>query len=133
MIVTPLQVLLLTFMFASSVDSAAAADNVSIDRERREIRFTARVQPGAMQRPFGVKGHHAIVWKDGKSATWALFQADASDQEVRRALEKLGARAGENLTAETWTERENPKSAAPSARVEGARVSVHVEWKGSGG
>lgn len=98
-----------------------------------EVRFTATVQPHAMARPLGVKGHHAIVWKGGKSANWALFAADVSDGDVRMALEKLGARAGENLTADSWNERDNPKSAEPDKRVEGTRVRVFLEWPGSPG
>lgn len=104
-----------------------------VDRARNEVRITARVQPGAMSRPFGVQGHHAIVWKEGRARTWALFVADASDREVRRALESLGAKAGENLTPASWNERENPNSREPDKRVTGTPVDVLVEWRGSGG
>jgi hypothetical protein len=97
------------------------------------VRFTATVQPHAMDRPLGVKGHHAIVWKGGKSHKWALFASDASDAEVRKALNALGARAGENLTAASWNERKNAKSTEPDKRVEGTRVRIFVEWPGSPG
>ena len=102
-----------------------------VDRAHREVRFTATVQPHAMERPFGVKGHHAIVWKGGKSQRWALFVADSSDRDVRRALDSLGARRGENLTAATWNERENPRSSEPDKRVEGTPIEVFIEWPGS--
>jgi hypothetical protein len=129
----PLYLIASLFVVCGSMAATTRPSQVAVDRARREIRFTATVQPGAMERPFGVKGHHAIVWKEGKSAMWALFQADASDQEVRRALDELGVRAGDNLTAETWTERDDPRSAAPAMRVDGARVAVLVEWEGSRG
>lgn len=103
------------------------------DRARREVRFTAVVQPGAMARPFGVQGHHAIVWKGGKAKTWALFVSDESDHDVRIALMRIGAKPGENLTPESWNERENPKSAEPDKRVEGTPLEVLVEWRGSKG
>ncbi|HEY0142841.1 MAG TPA: YdjY domain-containing protein [Thermoanaerobaculia bacterium] len=115
------------------VSLAAATDRPVVDRTRNEVRITARVQPGAMDRPFGVKGHHAIVWKGGRAKTWALFVADTSDRDVRQALESLGAKAGENLTPASWNERENPQSPEPDKRVAGTHIEVFVEWKGSGG
>ena len=104
-----------------------------VDRAHHEIRFAARVQPDAMSRPFGVQGHHAIVWSGGRARYWALFVSDASDHDVRAALDALGARAGENLTPESWNAREDPRSAEPDKRVEGTPVDVFVEWKGSSG
>lgn len=106
---------------------------LNVDRVAREVRFTATVQPGALARPFGVQGHHAIVWKGGKSKWWALFAADASDRDVRAALQSLGAKPGENLTPGSWHERENPASREPDKRVEGTAVEVFVEWRGSRG
>jgi hypothetical protein len=104
-----------------------------IDRAQREVRFTATVQPDAMDRMFGVKGHHAIVWKGGKSQRWALFAADASDHDVRAALDVLGAKRGENLTPAAWNERDDPKNPEPDKRVEGTPIDVFVEWPGSKG
>lgn len=104
-----------------------------VDRAHREVRFTATVQPEAMDRMFGVKGHHAIVWKGGKAQRWALFAADASDHDVRLALDALGAKRGENLKPEAWNERDNPKNPEPDKRVEGAPIEVFVEWRGSKG
>jgi hypothetical protein len=102
---------------------------IVIDRAHREVRFTATVQPEAMDRPFGVKGHHAIVWKGGKSQRWALFVSDASDHDVRVALDSLGAKRGENLTPDSWHERENAKNSEPDKRVDGSKISVYLEWK----
>lgn len=107
--------------------SAAYAGPV-IDRAHREVRFTATVQPDAMSRLFGVQGHHAIVWKEGGAKRMALFVADASDHDVRVALDALGARAGENLTPDSWNERKNADNHEPDKRVEGSRVAVFVEW-----
>lgn len=104
-----------------------------VDRAAREVRFTATVQPEAMDRLFGVRGHHAIVWKGGKSHKWALFAADASDRDVRAALDAIGARRGENLTPAAWNERDDPKNAEPDKRVEGSAIEVLVEWRGSRG
>lgn len=109
----------------------AGGNGLVVDRHAREVRIPAIVQPHAMDRPFGVKGHHAIVWKGGRAKLWALFVADVSDHDVRVALDSLGARRGENLTPDTWNAREDESNREPDKRVEGSRVEVFVEWKGS--
>lgn len=108
----------------------ASSDALVIDRQAREVRIPATVQPRAMERPLGVQGHHAIVWKGGRAKYWALFASDVSDRDVRRALESLGAVAGENLTPATWNAREDASNREPDKRVEGSPVEVFVEWKG---
>jgi hypothetical protein len=102
-----------------------------IDRPHREVRITAVVQPNAMSRPFGVEGHHAVVWRGGKAKYWALFVSDVSDHDVRVALNALGARAGENLTEDSWNARDDATSREPDKRVEGTPVDVFVEWNGT--
>ena len=123
----------LAALLVSAASQAAPPAKPAVDRKQREVRFTATVQPGAMHRPFGVQGHHAIVWKDGRARFWALFVADVSDHAVRVALDALGARRGENLTADSWNRRDDPKSTEPDKRVEGTPIDVFVEWKGSRG
>ncbi|MEA2489124.1 MAG: hypothetical protein QOH21_916 [Acidobacteriota bacterium] len=128
------RVLMTTVVLSTIVGcSASAGEQPVIDRARHEVRITARVQPGAMARPLGVQGHHAIVWKEGRAKTWALFASDASDHDVRLALDSLGATRGENLTPATWNEREDPKNPEPDKRVAGTAVDVFVEWQGSNG
>ncbi len=111
---------------------SAASGHLVVDRKARELRIPATVQPHAMERPFGVKGHHAIVWKGGRAKLWALFVAGVSDRDVRAALDSLGAHRGENLTPDTWNAREDESNREPAKRVEGSRIEVFVEWKGSG-
>jgi hypothetical protein len=118
--------ILLTLVIAVT----SAASPLTVDRAHREVRFTATVQPSAMSRPFGVEGHHAIVWSGGKAKYWALFVADASDHDVRAALDSLGAHRGENLTADAWNKRDDPQCAEPDKRVEGTPIDVFVEWNG---
>lgn len=120
-------------ILALALTPAEASAKPVIDRARREVRITAKVQPRAMDRPLGVRGHHAVVWKGGQSKHWALFVSDTSDHDVRVALDALGAHRGENLTPATWNERENPVNREPDKRVEGSPIEVFVEWKGSRG
>lgn len=118
------------FILVVSLPLAAAPPALVVDHAKREVRIRAIVHPGAMDRMFGVKGHHAIVWDEGKSARMALFRSLASDHDVRVALDSLGAKRGENLTVETWTERANPKNPEPDKRVEGTPIEVLVTWNG---
>jgi hypothetical protein len=107
---------------------SAAPARAVVDRAQNEVRIPATVQPNAMERPFGVQGHHAIVWDGGRAKFWALFVSPVSDHDVRAALDSLGAHRGENLTPATWNERENPRNIEPDKRVEGSTVEVFVEW-----
>src|SRR5256885_16936223 len=111
--------------------AALVATALVVDRAANEVRFTATVQPSAMSRPFGVQGHHAIVWRGGNAKAWALFVADASDHDVRAALDSLGAHRGENLTEDSWNARNDPANREPDKRVEGTPVDVFVEWPGT--
>lgn len=115
---------LLTVVIA--VTTAAAP--LTVDRAHGEVRLSATVQPNAMSRPFGVEGHHAVVWREGRAHYWALFVADASDHDVRVALDSLGAHRGENLTPDAWNKRDDPQCPEPDKRVEGTPVDVFVEW-----
>lgn len=117
-------------LMTASLALAGAPPSLVVDRAKGEVRVRAIVQPGAMERWFGVQGHHAVVWDGGKASRWALFRALASDHDIRVALDSLGAKRGENLTVETWTERSDPKSPEPDKRVEGTPIDVLVTWDG---
>jgi hypothetical protein len=106
------------------------AATLIVDRQHREVRIPATVQPSAMSRAFGVKGHHAIVWRGGRAWPWALFVTEASDHDVRAALDSLGAKRGENLTEDSWNAREDPANHEPDKRVEGTPIDVFIEWNG---
>ena len=110
---------------------AALALASIIDRAHHEVRIPATVQPNAMSRPFGVQGHHAIVWRGGRARTWALFVSDVSDHDVRQALNALGAKPGENLTEDCWNARNDPNNPEPDKRVGGTPIDVFVEWNGT--
>ncbi len=112
---------------------ASAAPAVHLDKALGEVRFAATVQPKAMSRPFGVEGHHAIVWKEGRARFWALFKSEASDHDIRVALDALGATRGENLTPDTWNARHHAKNPEPDKRVQGTLIDVFIEWRGSRG
>jgi hypothetical protein len=59
----------------------------------------------------------------------ALFVSEASDHEVRVALDTLGAKRGENLEPDAWNARDVETNPEPDRRVEGSRIAVYFEWK----
>lgn len=119
-------------MVAVILAAIAVLSQPVIDRAHREVRFTATVQPEGMAKWIGggVRGHHAITWKGGNAHDRALFVADASDHDVRAALDALGAKRGENLTEASWTARDDAKNPEPDKRVEGTPVEALFEWNG---
>jgi hypothetical protein len=120
----------LTSMLAALLAAVVATAPV-VDRVHHEIRIPATVQPNAMSRPFGVQGHHLIVWKGGRARSWALLVSEVSDHDVRAALNALGAKAGENLTEDSWNARKDPTNPEPDKRVSGTPIDVFIEWNGT--
>ncbi len=98
-------------------------------RPPNEIEFPATVHAGRFD-GWIMPGYHAIVWKDGSAASHGLLVSDASDVEVLEALERLGARPGDNLSMDTWDRRKDPRSAAPDAVVAGPEVEILLRLPG---
>ncbi|HBP17388.1 MAG TPA: hypothetical protein DEA08_06305 [Planctomycetes bacterium] len=69
-------------------------------------------------------GHHLITWEGGKAGGKPLLQTPVPDGLVLEALESLGAKPGNNLREEAWTQRKDPKSKAPDVRAEGTRLTL---------
>jgi hypothetical protein len=93
------------------------------------VAFPAVVQSSSFDRKllgFGMPGYHLIVWDDGWSVSMALFRARVSDIVVLDALEALGARPGNNLGRDAWSERKNPASPAADAVISGPPVNVEI-------
>lgn len=96
-----------------------------------EVEFAATVNTRGFERTFlGMPGYHAIVWKGGRAAGAALLQANVSDVEVLKAMEKLGARPSNNVPMAAWEERKNPRSPAPDTVITGPEVEVWLRLPG---
>ncbi len=120
---------------AETVDYGASLSRerpMVVDRDAKEIRLLARLQPDAFKPGWFTQlpGHHAVTWLGGRKADEALLATYTSDTDFYDAMISIGAKPGDNLTKEVWTERKNPRSAAPEKRVEGSPVDVFVWWKG---
>ncbi|HZF09103.1 MAG TPA: YdjY domain-containing protein [Thermoanaerobaculia bacterium] len=97
------------------------------------IEFPATVDASAFNRPLGMPGYHAIVWRGGKAAGAALFRADVTDVQVLDALEALGAQPGNRLGMDSWDARRDPKNPAPDQVIAGPPVEVLVRLPGPAG
>jgi len=96
-----------------------------IDREAKTIRFPAQLHLAAF-RAGDPPGHHLITWKGGRAGKHALLRTGVKDVDVLDALESLGSKPGDNLVAESWTERANPKSPAPDLHASGPKLAITV-------
>jgi hypothetical protein len=93
------------------------------------IEFTATVHAKRFD-GWGMPGYHAIVWKDGGAASFALLRADVSDVEVLDALERLGARPGAAIPMDAWEKRKDPSNPAPDTVITGPVVEVLLRLPG---
>ncbi len=98
-------------------------------RPPREIEFTATVHAARFNGWF-MPGYHAIVWKNGSASRFALLVADVSDVEVLDAIERLGAKPGDNLSMDAWEKRKDAASSAPDAVVAGPAMDVLLRLPG---
>jgi hypothetical protein len=93
------------------------------------IEFTATVHAARFDGWF-MSGYHAIVWKDGRAARFALLAADVSDVEVLDALERLGAKPGNNVPMAAWDDRKNGSNPAPDTVIAGPPVEILLRLPG---
>lgn len=112
-------------VLVSGCRRSAPEGNVTV-RRPNEVEFTATVHSRPFDSGWVMPGYHAVVWRGGRMAHPALFRAEVSDRQVISALEDLGAKPGNNLVMEAWTERKNPTKPEPDTVIRGSPVEVLV-------
>jgi len=117
--------LLLTLPLAGSANPVMVRPN--------EIEFTATVHAKAFDGAWSMPGYHAVAWKDGRSGHAALLEAEVSDTDVLDALERLGARAGNNVPMEAWDKRRDRSNKAPDTAMTGPAVELLLRLPGRAG
>lgn len=117
---------------ASRAVAAQPAPEPGIVVRPGEIEFPATVGEGGFDRGLMMTGYHAVVWKGGRAASFALLTSDVSDRSVLAALSKV-ARPGPSLPMDTWARRHDPASAAPDLKAAGPRVDVLLRLPGRPG
>jgi hypothetical protein len=91
-----------------------------VDKDKKEIRILAEVNG----KYFTESTRHGIVYKDGKNGEKAILRALVDEKKFYEAMMSLGAKPGNNLTAEDTKKGEKT--------IEGSKVNVFVTWEGLG-
>lgn len=103
--------------------------SIQIDQSDKTIMFSGKIYPKRYnERQDRSNGHHLIVWKEGRNAQKALINTEASDIEIQKALESIGALPGNNLTEATWSKRSDHHSDEPDKRVEGSKIKIYIHF-----
>ncbi len=118
-------------LLALSAVASAQQKGITIDTAARSVTFSGTIHPGRFNGAnSSLNDHHFIVWRKGGAAGNALILSDANDLDVQRALQSLGAVAGENLTLDTWEKRADLSHRDPDLAVKGSGIDVRVAWGG---
>jgi hypothetical protein len=123
----------LTLLAAGPGPDAPAAPATLRLRPPAELEFSATVHARHFERGVSMPRYHAIVWSGGRAAGHALLRAGVTDVEVLEALERLGARPGDNLPMETWDERRDPHRTEPDRIIAGSEVEILLRLPGRAG
>ncbi len=124
--------ILLIFMSLSTLGCANKSNDASnkIHKKEGQLIIEGRLYPHRYNTYRDrAHGHHFIVWSKGRNAKKALIETPVWDKEILEVLKEMGAKTGNNLSQETWTKREDPKSPEPDKHVQGSRIKIMVEWE----
>jgi hypothetical protein len=103
---------------------------VVADSASGTVSVRALYRPAQFNRGPGLHNHHLIVWQGGKAAANALLVALSPDSAIHDALVSIGARPGNNLTADAWDKRGDPASLEPDRVAEGSALGMTIEKAG---
>jgi hypothetical protein len=123
-------VLLISILLTQCASKKTLSNENSIiyNKEQSSIQFKGKIYPKRYNsRKDRANGHHFIVWSNGGNAKKSLINTDVPDIEILNALVKLGAKPGNNLTAETWTKRADKQSLEPDKRVKGSKLEIFIK------
>lgn len=101
-----------------------------LDDLEKSLQFSGKIFPNQFNAfTSWTKNHHFIVYKHGRAAHNALIKSDASDLDILNALETLGAKAGNNLSVQSWEKRADKTNPEPDKHVAGSLIEVFVSWE----
>jgi hypothetical protein len=125
-------ILVLLWMVAGdgtiSAEPSAPAP-VVVTAGSREVRVFGVIYPRRFNAAEGDEAHYHLMVRQGGRSGSALIETPADDLAFHDALVTLGAQAGDNLSMAAWSERHDPRSAAPQEKVAGARLTMRISWK----
>ncbi|OAA91628.1 YdjY domain-containing protein [Clostridium ljungdahlii] len=95
-------------------------ETMTVNKDKKEVKMQAEVNG----KYFTEGTRHAVVYKGGKNGEKSILRGLADEKKFYEAMMSLGAKPGNNLTAEDM------KKGAKS--IEGSKVNVFVTWDGLG-
>jgi len=109
-----------------------APGELVLDVEARTLRFQAVAQKTAFENSVPPDHqYHALVHSEGGAAGKSLFTTEVRDTEIARVLRELGAEDGGGVPMAAWNLRWVPLVSQPTARVQGSRLRISIDWAGS--
>jgi hypothetical protein len=116
-------VVLLGCLSAGHGQDKSGVAKPEVDTKRRVVRIPVVLHLKRFEGGYP-PGHHLITWKGGKAGRKALLETPIPDRFVLDALERLGAKPGNNLRTEAWSKRADPRHPAPDVRAKGTRLTL---------
>lgn len=102
---------------------AFAEPTMQVDKEKKEIRMLCEVNG----KYFAMPTRHGVVYKGGSNGEKAVLRGLADEKLFYQALLDIGAKPGNNVTAEHMNAGPNNGTA-----VDGSRLNLFVTWDGLG-
>lgn len=105
--------------------SAAAAPALTVNKDKGEVVVPAEVNGKYFVSPT----KHALSFIEGGNGEKSIMRALVSELDFHQALLDIGAKPGNNITAEDM----KAKSSAEGKAAEGDKLAVFLTWEGSNG
>lgn len=105
---------------AKKEDTKKDAEVLVVNKEKKEVKMLAEVNG----KYFTEGTRHGVVFKDGKNGEKSVLRGLADEKKFYEAMMSLGAKPGNNLTADDMKKGEKS--------IEGSKVNVFVTWDGLG-
>lgn len=114
-------VLSLNALGSGHAQAATKDQPLKISKKNKTVTMQAEVNGTYFTEPT----RHGIVYQGGTNGEKAILRGLTSEKTFYKALKKIGAKAGNNLTAKDMTAgAKNGKS------VKGDKLKVTIQWKG---
>lgn len=101
-------------------DTKKDAEVLVVNKEKKEVKMLTEVNG----KYFTEGTRHGVVFKDGKNGEKSVLRGLADEKKFYEAMMSLGAKPGNNLTADDMKKGEKS--------IEGSKVNVFVTWDGLG-
>ena len=104
---------------ASMINSVSEENPIKIDKDAKSVtiytKYNGKFETEATR--------HLAIFKDGKLSDMSIFSSYVSPEDFYKALEEVGAEAGNNMNADN----------AATTKSEGSKLELTLAWAGQEG